>query len=256
MPKIFKFLFLLLPLLLLSNQLLYPFELEIYLKQGNISYEDGKFKQAVEFYEKIIEKGFESGALYYNLGNAYYKIGNIGKSILYYEKSLKFLPRDEDVKFNLKLAKLRTADKIQPTPRFIADRVIHSVTGFFNLYEWITISLVFYILSITLTIVYILYTGNKIRMILKYIIIPSVLIFSIAIFVVAGKAGIFGQKSRAIIMEKEIAVVSAPNSSATQLFLIHEGTKVEVREKDNNWFKIKLEDGKSGWIPANSLEII
>ena len=117
-------------------------------EQANQLYLQAKYPDAVAQYQKIVQSGFESGELYFNLGNAYYKSGNIQKAILNYERARQLLPRDEDVQFNLQLANLQVVDKIDAVPRLFVYRWADSMLALFSLSTmgWIVYS--FFILTL------------------------------------------------------------------------------------------------------------
>ena len=127
----------------------YPEEATQTFEQGNQLYLQAKYPEAISQYEKIVQSGFESGELYFNLGNAYYKNGNIQKAILNYERAKEMLPRDEDVQFNLQLANLQVIDKIDAVPRLFIYRWIDAMLELFSLSTmgWIVYSC--FILTLT-----------------------------------------------------------------------------------------------------------
>ena len=120
-------------IILFSVQMLAASEWDVYLKEGNRAYSNGKYEDAVTHYSKILENDFESGELYFNLGNAYYKLEEIGKSIYYYEKALNFIEGDEALEQNLQIAQLKIIDKIEPIPK---------------LFIWVWIDALMHLLSI------------------------------------------------------------------------------------------------------------
>ena len=117
-------------------------------EQANQLYLQAKYPDAIAQYEKILQSGFESGELYFNLGNAYYKSGSIQKAILNYERARQLLPRDEDVQFNLQLANLQVVDKIDAVPRLFVFRWADSMLALFSLSTmgWIVYS--FFLLTL------------------------------------------------------------------------------------------------------------
>ena len=61
----------------------------------------------------------------------------------------------------------------------------------------------------------------------------------------------------AIVMSPTVTVKSTPDESGTELFVLHEGTKVFVEDNSmKGWKEIRLEDGNKGWIPTEAIEII
>jgi len=60
-----------------------------------------------------------------------------------------------------------------------------------------------------------------------------------------------------IIMAPSVTVKSTPNEKGTDLFILHEGRKVMIKDNTmKEWKEIQLEDGNVGWIPSNVIEII
>ena len=85
-------------------------------EEGNQLYQDGDYQAALDSYLQISEAGYESGEAYYNIGNAYFKLGELGLAIVNYQRALRLMPRDDDVRTNLELANSLTADEIVPLP--------------------------------------------------------------------------------------------------------------------------------------------
>ena len=84
---------------------------------ANSLYKNKQFEQATVAYEKILMQGYRTPEVYYNLGNSYFKLHNNGKAILNFERAQKLAPDDEDIAHNLKLAQLKTTDKLIPVPQ-------------------------------------------------------------------------------------------------------------------------------------------
>ena len=85
---------------------------------GDSAYVNGNYADAISVYEHLLKNAGESAELHYNLGNAYYKAGNVPKAILAYERASLLNPGDEDIVFNLQLARSKTVDKVSPTYKF------------------------------------------------------------------------------------------------------------------------------------------
>src|SRR6266699_3597580 len=84
--------------------------------QANSLYEEGKFTEAAAAYEKMLQQGRASPALYFNLGNAFFKAGQVGRAVLNYRLAERLAPRDPDIRANLKFARSRVATSATPTP--------------------------------------------------------------------------------------------------------------------------------------------
>ena len=64
------------------------------------------------------------------------------------------------------------------------------------------------------------------------------------------------QASEAIVMVQAASVKSAPEKEGSDIFILHEGTKVEVLSSYDGWTEIMIADGNKGWVPADSVELI
>lgn len=231
-------------------------EMDFLFRKGNEFYETGKYQQAIEQYEKILSSGYESGPLYYNLGNVFFKLGQTGKSILYYERAKKLLPRDQDIEFNLKIANLYVADKIKVPEQFF---LFKSVTNFKNYFSidtlgWIVLG--FYLITMVLLIIRIFFRQRTARRATNVFLVPVVII--LAVFALTLVSRLYDQASisEGVIMQPKIEVLSSPAKDATELFSLHEGVKVRIEDSSGDWLKISLADGKVGWIDKIAIEKI
>ena len=104
-------------------------------------YADANYDSAAMAYQKVLDEGYHSAELYYNLGNSFYKQNQIPSAILYYEKAKKLAPTDEDIVYNLGIANSMIADKIEKVPVLFYQ---HWWDYFYNLFDadtWTIISL-------------------------------------------------------------------------------------------------------------------
>jgi len=203
-----------------------------------------------------VQSGFESGELFFNLGNAYYKNGNIQKAILNYERARQLLPRDEDVQFNLQLANLQVVDKIDAVPRLFVYRWVDSMLALFSLSTmgWIVYS--FFILTLA-AFAFFLYARTYTQ---KRLSMFAGLVFSTALILTMIGYGVQSYKETntefAIVMSDVANIKAAPDSKGNDLFVLHKGLRVQVLDSVNHWRKIRLADGKVGWIPEEDCESI
>ncbi len=225
-------------------------------EQANQLYLQAKYPEAIAAYEKILQSGYESGELYFNLGNAYYKSGTIQKAILNFERAKQFLPRDEDVLFNLQLANLQVVDKIDAVPRLFAYRWIDTMLTIFSLSTMGWIVYAFFLLTLA-AFAYFLFAPTYGQ---KRLSMFAGLVFSAALILTMIGFGVQSYKESntefAIVMSDASNIKSAPDNKGNDLFVLHKGLKVQVLDAVNHWRKIRLVDGKVGWIPEEECEII
>lgn len=223
-------------------------------EKGNSFYNQEKYQEAIDAYSAILESGQESASLYYNLANANYKLSNIGQSIYYYEKALELKPNDEDIKNNLAFANNATIDAIDVIPEGVISRTINSFTNMFSFDSWAWIAVLCVIIFVVL---FLLYYTARISSKKRLFFLGSWVSLLIAVFAVIfafKQYSYITNNQYAIIFAQESTVKSEPNLRSEEVFELHEGTKVKVTETVNDWKKIKLADGKIGWIPATDLK--
>lgn len=233
-----------------------PAEIDQILLQADQYYRDNDFSSAIREYEKLVSAGYEGPSLHYNLGNSYYRIGKLGFAILNYEKALKLSPNDEDIKHNLTLANLQTMDKIETLPKFFLFEWWESFLKFFSVNTSIIIALVVYFLFL-LSIALYFFAGNIVHPRISFFSgMAILLLFVFLVTIVAVKINRENKRQEAIIVENSVVVKLSPDQQGKVGFLIHEGLKVLLEDKIDDWRKIRLPDGKVGWVPVQSIRQI
>jgi tetratricopeptide (TPR) repeat protein len=224
--------------------------------QANQQYEAGHYAEAAETYEKILALGKENWQVYYNLGNAYFKQRQMGKAILNYERALRLNRNNEDIRFNLDLANLSTADRIPEMPRsFITvwtDNAIH----FFSIAQAAILALVFWVLLFAGAIIWLLAGREQWQKWGRWLAWSSGTAWAVFVLIFALLAYENATRHEAIVLTPRVVVRSSPADDATEMFILHEGVKVRLQERSSNWMRIRLADGKVGWLQANTLEEI
>jgi len=241
---------------LMQSSLFSQTKLDVIFENANKLYADEKYEECIKYYTQIIDNGFESVELYYNLGNANFKLRNYPRAILNYEKALLIDPYNDDVQHNLAKAKMYNIDKVEEIPEFIVKSWINKLIGVYSSNGWAIISMVSFLISIICLIIYFFSVSIKYK---KTSFYSALLIFIISIsaflFSSNAKSDIKNNKC-AIVMQPTITVKGAPRETGTELFIIHEGTKVIIVNKLDDWYEIKLLDGKQGWLLQSDIEII
>jgi len=220
---------------------------------ANAAYARADYQKAINLYDSILKSGKISGDVYYNLGNAYYKINRIGLSILNYERAKKINPTDENILFNLKLANQRTDDKIGEAPQLFLTQWKKSLVNLMSEKWWSIGSIILFFLSLTFLFLFI----SSAERIKKQIGFFAGLFFLVSslffVFIAQQSYTMTLENTEAIIIAPSVTVVSSPTQAATKIFIIHEGTKVIVLEKLDDWVELKIANGNTGWIKANQL---
>ncbi|MFH0736554.1 MAG: tetratricopeptide repeat protein [bacterium] len=226
------------------------------MKKANKLYQDQNYDEALLSYKSILHTGLESSELYYNIGNTYYRIGKLGYAILNYEKALKLSPGDEDIKYNLRIAYAHSVDKIEEIPQVFLIEWWNSLVMLFTVSGWSIISILIYILFISLIGVYYYFRNSSFQKpaFMAGVVTLSVLIIVSILFInrITKETG----SEYGILVENTANVKVSPDDKSNDAFIIHEGIKFVIEDKVNDWSKIKLNDGKIGWLTNNYFKSI
>ncbi|QQS37514.1 MAG: tetratricopeptide repeat protein [Ignavibacteriales bacterium] len=226
------------------------------LKKANELYINKNYDSAISEYEKLVSEGFESVELFYNLGNAYYRSGRYGYAVLNYERALKLSPADEDVIHNIALVNSQLVDKVDTLPKFFLFQWWESLLAVFSLSGWTTIAYILLILVLLAAIGYffsITLVQQKISVV-SGIVSIILLLLSVSILIVRLNREV--NLKAGVVVEQAVTVKLAPDEKSNDGFIIHEGLKVKVEDRIDDWLKIRLEDGKIGWIPGDKVRVI
>jgi tetratricopeptide (TPR) repeat protein len=220
------------------------------------AYIRGDFQQAIQIYEELLSGG-EAAELYYNLGNAYYKADDIARAILNYERALLLEPGNADIRANLELARAKTIDKVEPTPEIFFVTWGKSLVNVMSSNQWAYVSIAAFLLLICAVVAFVMAKSVALKKTGFFGGVVMLIIVILAnIFAMQQKSRL-QNRSNAIVITPSVSVRSTPSESGTALFVLHEGHKVEIKDASmKSWKEIRLEDGKVGWVPDSSIEVI
>ncbi len=247
----YLFILIVLPLLSFGND-----QAAALFAKGNASYAKGHYKEALEAYQKILKENSPSAELWFNMGNASYRMDDIPSALLYYERAHKLSPDDEDIKVNIRLANLKTTDKIEEAPRFFLNRWWLSFILSFSSFVLSVWSIILVLLGSAALILYFFAESPVIKRASFY---TAVLLFFLGlttVFVAGRQVSYFENHKQGIVFVSPLAVKSTPAEQPKSLFILHEGTKVNIVENSGEWIKIRLANGTEGWVRQADLKEI
>jgi len=226
------------------------------MKQAGEFYRKGDFNNAIKIYEQLRNEGYQGTSLYFNLANSYYRIGKLGYAILNYERSLKISPTDEDVKHNLAFANLSTVDRIQPLPTFFIFEWWEALLTSLSVNGWTYSVFFFYLILIFLFIFYFFAKTISQQKLILFSGLGTIIILAVTLSLLIVKINREQTHISGVVIEQSVTVKTSPDLQSTDAFVIHEGLKVTLEDKLDDWVKIKLADGKVGWIENDGVEKI
>ncbi len=222
-------------------------------EQANAAYNGGNYPLAIEKYEAILAEELHSAELYFNLGNAHYKLGNVAESVYYFEQAKRLNSTDEAILNNSRFANNMTQDAIEELPQTQIERLQLQLLTLLDIEEWTTVTLVFAWLG---ALLFFLYRWNN-QILFKRVFFTSAIIVVLMTFFslsLTQKKQSINLIEKAVIFDREIEILGEPNNRADILFLLHEGTVVEVTDALEGWSKIKLANGSEGWIQNKAIK--
>ena len=225
--------------------------------EADSNYVHENYQKAIEQYETLIKHMGPQVVLNYNLGNAYYRMDDMTHAILNYERALLLAPGDADIRFNLQLARSKTVDKIVPQSELFVVTWYRSVVNLLGVDGWTEMAVVCLGSAILLFLVYLFCSPVWLRKVGFFGSALLMVAFVLANIFAWQQKQILERHDGAIIMDAAVPVKSTPSQSGTDLFILHEGTKVKVLDNSiGDWCEVAVPDGKQGWVETSQIEII
>ncbi|MDX9758028.1 MAG: tetratricopeptide repeat protein [Bacteroidota bacterium] len=225
-------------------------------RAGLESYRNARYRQAMDAFQRLLDRGYSSFDLHYNLGNAAYKNGDLGLSVLSYERARVLDPGNEDVIHNLRVVRARLRDRIDPIPLLFflqwwndlktgarPETLAYWSLGFFTLFA-VSAFVFFGIPQLT---------ARRIALVMGLVFFAG---SATTLIVSLQRSADIHAHRDAVVMRSEVTVRSAPDATGVESFLVHEGLKVRILESRDHHVRIRLDDGKTGWIDQSALERI
>lgn len=231
-------------------------ERSVKFKKGVELYSASNYQEALKEWSDIYNTGYHSATLNYNIGNAYFKLNDIPGAILFYERALLLKPADNSINYNLQIARSLVVDKFEEIPELFFVRWFDFLSLVLSTNAWAVISIIPFILFLVLLSLYIYSSKYRLKVIGFW--------FALMFLIISASSLAFTMRNKSLVYDSHKAVIfapslngkSSPDNSGTDLFVLHEGSKVSIEDTVGEWYEIKLSDGNKGWVPANSMTII
>ncbi|NUQ80631.1 MAG: hypothetical protein HUU10_03380 [Bacteroidetes bacterium] len=220
---------------------------------GNQDYSAGRYSEAVNRYLSLLNEGFESSAMYLNLGNSWFRLQQYGLARWAYEKAAQSDPWSADIQQNLNLVRLIQTDKITKLPQVTLRDQALSALSFFR-YPMVAIPVI--LLSILALILFFLrfhqrWSGWKQNAVL-------VLVWVTIFIQLAATSYLYLEnlEDHGFITAAQSDIKSEPNTRSATLFQLHHITRVFMISRFGEWVHIRLENGNTGWIPLKEVAFL
>ncbi len=224
---------------------------------GVEAYAAGDYSGAAEDFTAIASMGLSSPELYTNIADSYFKTREYAKAILYYERALKLNPSFRDARYNLEIAKGMTVDRIDSVPEFFVKTWARNFCYMLPSDTWTVLFCILFLLTLALVLAFLLSRRGLWRELSFFAAIFTMLMAAVCISNAAVQKDNFHSKDQAIVTVPVCSAKSTPSAvSGTDLFVLHEGTKVRVLDVVGDWTKIVIADGREAWLPSKSITVI
>lgn len=221
------------------------------------AYTHERYAEAAFIYRQLTDSLGESAQLYFNLGNCYYRLDSIARAILYYERARLLDPSDDDIRLNLEMARAKTVDKVVPTSEMFFVAVYRSLVLSLSITEWAVLAIVSFILALAAFCVYLFVPSIAAKKVGFTVAVVALLLCIFANVAAFQQRSHIQHRTGAVVMTPSAVVKSTPSASGTDLFILHEGTHVDIIDDSmREWVEIHMSDGKDGWLSRENIEVI
>jgi tetratricopeptide (TPR) repeat protein len=215
-----------------------------------------QYREALQIWTEIYNTGYRSAELNYNIGNAYFKLNDIPDAILYYERAYLLDPTDENINYNLQIARTLIVDRFQEIPELFFVRWYNLVSLFLSANTWAVISLTSFIVFLLFLSFYLYSSKYRYKVLGFWLAMLFIIVSASSLALTLRNKSLVLNGNKAIITTPVVHGKSSPDNSGTDLFILHEGTKITIEDEVGEWYEIRLSDGNKGWVPVNSLNKI
>ena len=225
--------------------------------RSNQLYENGRFQEATQTYQQLVDQGIEHASLYYNLGNAYYKVGDLGNAILNFERASRLAPRDGDIAANLEYAHSLSLDRYEIDAHSPVEDWVGFASSYLTLDELSILVLGLFWLMAALIIAYRHRRYGRLRSLVQTALLVVVLLFGISAFTLGSYLYMENTRPSAILVTESVDILSGPGEDHITEFSLHAGAQVRILETRGQWFRLALPGEQfQGWAPLEVVETI
>ncbi len=220
---------------------------------ANVAYQEKDYTTAITQYQSILQQGYQSSELHYNLGNAYYRTQQMGKAVLHYERAARLAPKDKDIQHNLSIISTQLKDQIEALPNFFLLDWWNALRQRWSSNAWVALGILLFWSAMAALITWQI---GKTRTLRKQAFFVGIALLFISILPILLAVANTKNSEQAVVMLEETALKHSPDELSTSILLIHEGLKVQLLDKIGDWYKVRLSNGDEGWLNAKVIEII
>ncbi len=218
------------------------------LRQAIQSFQGGDYTTASEIYlARAMEQA--NGSLFHNLGLSFYRAGERGAAMAAYLRAFQLRPRDPDIQFNLKFLLAKGSDQLEAQmPK--GDWESYLCPLALNIREYFLLFVSCFLVTGGLAALWV-WTRKSV------LILPLVIAAVLLSYVGAGYSWTAARQQDwgAITVAKAGVFTGPTDKNALVIFELHEGAPFAVVEQSEDWLKLRISDGKTGWVKNDQVAV-
>lgn len=223
---------------------------------ADAAFRSGHYQKAITHYNAALKQG-QSAETYYNMGNAYFRMGDYPEAMIAYQRAARLSPANSDIKHNIEITANKTIDRLPVSSDIFFIEWYKAFVCLLSIDNWAVISIVAFALSLICFLLYLFVQQIGIRRISFYSSVVLALTFLFSILFAWHQHKMLLAKDKGVVTAEMVTVKSSPTHKSSDAFVIHEGTSVNIKDSDiKGWYQIELSDGRQGWMPSASVEVI
>jgi len=222
------------------------------LQRGERAYAANEYEVALASYREVLQGGWVSPALYYNLGCSAHKAGEVGWAVAYFEEARRLAPRDAEIRRNLKLASARARDRLPEQEGSWVLETLSAVLDGYRPADAVRLLLgIVWVGSLVLAGRWLL--SGWARRVAGWALSGVGVLLLAALIGTALKAYQVHSQPSGVVVAEEVGVHAGPRAEETVQFALHAGTLLQVGRSTGAWREVWLSDDMRGWLPANAV---
>ncbi len=223
---------------------------------ADAAFRSGHYQKAITHYNAALKQG-QSAETYYNMGNAYFRLGDYPQAMIAYQRAARLSPANSDIKHNIEITANKTIDRLPVSSDIFFVEWYKAFVCLLSIDSWAIVSIVALALSLIFFLVYLFVEQIGIRRISFYSSVVLSLTFLCSILFAYQQHDQLLSKDKGVVIAEVATVKTSPTQKSSDAFVIHEGTSVNIKDSDiKGWFLIELSDGRQGWMPSSTVEVI
>jgi len=222
--------------------------------EGCELYNQKKYEDALQKFSEIEASGEVSPELLYNIGNAHFRRGRLGFAIAYFEKAVLLSPSDEDIRQNIIFTRGLVKEKQEEVPVIAPLEWWMKAASLLSFSGWVY-AVIFLLYPLSLFFI-LRYFYGRAGLTNLAAIGGILLVMFIVVNLAYTRTHWIDSVNYGVIIQNSVEVLSSPAEDGNQLFKTVEGVKVRVEDSVESWVKLKMPDGRTGWIKKDQILVI